>query len=376
MNHDFHTPDDWPTKAIIEAATLMDALLEIHTGLSPYDRKLLSYYTLATHSVPHADLFPMAKLHGPPGTGKSTAARIANLFAFRPVCFSARGCTLPVFRDTLALAHDGTAIIEEGDAAWKGETWGEGLLSDRYQRSTAKGGLKVQDGEGGHATQQLRIFGATIIHRRIPFADTALESRCIKVHFRPAHGKSFAAMNGDWEAEWSQAEEVAAVADLSIVLPAVEHDRAIAGRVWNTHGPVITLARMLGDSEFEKELISKMKGESMTLKEAQATAELDGIAVRALIEITFKTDTLKTGDGIALKDIRDAVFKNCGVTVKPEQLGAIFDDLGVHKKKSHGVTKIYPTAATLVKACSELSIEDEWIEELRKGLESGAGWNG
>jgi len=27
---------------------LMDALLEFHTGPSPFDRKLLTYYTLAT----------------------------------------------------------------------------------------------------------------------------------------------------------------------------------------------------------------------------------------------------------------------------------------------------------------------------------------
>jgi hypothetical protein len=30
------------------AAMLMDALLEFHTGLSPFGRKLLTYYTLAT----------------------------------------------------------------------------------------------------------------------------------------------------------------------------------------------------------------------------------------------------------------------------------------------------------------------------------------
>jgi hypothetical protein len=360
-------------KALSNAASLMDKFLEFHTGLSQFDRKLLTYYSLSTRSLPHAQNFPLSKLHGPPGTGKSTAARIAILFAYRPLCFSARGCTLPVFRDKLAQSYGGTAIIEEGDSAWKGATWFEAMLSDRYSRTSATVGHKVPNGIGGFTTEEAGFFGATIIHRRIPFADPALESRCIGVHFRPVHGRTYDVMAEGWETQWSQDDEVKAIQNLELELHPVEQVESIAGRIWNTYMPVIAMARLMEDSLFEGELIQRMERVSMTLKEAQATAELDAIAVRALIEGISKDGTLKIGAGVSLKDIRDTIWKNTGVTASPSQLGAIFEDLGFEKRKAHGVTKVYPSAATLIKACAELGIEDEAIDQMAKELKGKQG---
>jgi hypothetical protein len=371
MTNSHDTDDEGLVQAFSQAAVLMDVLLEFHTGLSPFGRKLLTYYTLGSHALPHAQHFPLAKLRGFFGTGKSSALKVAKLFAYRPFSFSGRGCSFPVFRDNLELAYQGTALIEEGDAGWKCDP--EPLLSDRYDRTSAQAGHKVPSGEAGFSTRVILYFGATIIHRRVAFADAALESRCVAVNFRPVHGRTYGEMGADWEAQWSEAPEVKAIQDLILDLPPVEQDELIAGRIWNTYTPVIAVAGIVGDSQFEAELIQKMEGITMTLKEAQATAELDTIAVRALIECMSKGGTLKIGEGISLKDIRDTVWKNTSLTASPFQLGTIFGDLGVERRKSHGITKLYASAAILVKVCTELGIDDEAVEELAKKLKSKNG---
>ena len=368
MNHSQYTISHEFVKPFLDAACLMDALLELHTGLSPLERKSLTYYSLATHSLPQAKRFPQAKLHGPPGTGKSTAARIARLFVYRPLCFSARGSSNPAFRNKLTQAHEGTVIVEEGDAVWKGDTWFETLLSDRYDRDTAKEAHMVPNGCGGWNISERLFFGGTIIHRRLPYEGAALESRSIKVNFRPVYGRTYEVMGDSWDSQWCEADEVKAILDLTLELPTVEQNESIAGRIWNTYTPIIAVARMLGDSQFETELVQRMEVVTMTLKEAQASSELDAIAVRALIECLSQAGTLKIGEGVSLRDIRETIWKNTGLTVNPSQLGAIFGDLGFEKRKAHGVTKVYASAAILIQACTELGIEDEAVEQLAKEL--------
>jgi hypothetical protein len=193
------------------------------------------------------------------------------------------------------------------------------------------------------------------------------------VRFRPKKDRTYGRTEAGWEAQWSDAEEVKAIRHLKLQLPPVEQNEPIAGRIWNTYAPVIAVARLLGDSEFEIQLMKKMEGITITLREAQGTSELDAIAVRALIECISKTGTLRLGEGVSLREIRDLIWKNTGLTANPSQLGAILGDLNFEKRKAHGVTKIFPTAATLIKACQELGIEDEAIDQLRRELGSKSG---
>ena len=88
------------------------------TGLKERERKLVVYWTVATHALPHVDTFPLLSLNGKMGTGKSQTEKIIARFAHRSRSFSLRGRTLPAIRDELAACYEGTAIIEEADHAW------------------------------------------------------------------------------------------------------------------------------------------------------------------------------------------------------------------------------------------------------------------
>ncbi len=374
MIHLYYTLNEGLVKAFSEAAVLMDALLQLCTGLAERERKKLVYYVTATHSLPFALLFSLAVLRGVQGTGKSWAMRIARLFAYNPLSINAQGCTLPVFRDFLTTAHGGTAIIEEGDSVWKGNTWFECLLSDRYHRDSAKVALKVPGGDDGFVTKEQPSFGASIVHRRTPFENSALEGRSIIVRFRPVHSGNFQKMAKGWDSELTNDSAIAGIQGVTLELPQIEQPpNQIDGRIWDTYGPVIGVSRMLGDSTFEKEMVQEMEVATMTLREAQATTELEPIAVRVLIECISENGKLNFGKGVPLKEIRAAIWKNEGVSVHSSQIGAIFYELGFEKHKAHGDIKVYPSAAKLVEVCSLLGIEDEAIEELAKKLKSKSG---
>jgi hypothetical protein len=131
------------------AIEAIDKILEMSTGLSPMDRKIVAYYTLATHTVPYTKTFPILVFRGPFGTGKTQTLQVVKAFAYRPNSLTPRSCSPAAIRDELVECHDGTAIIEEGDAGWKGDSGPyENLLSDRYQRDSAKAAHKVPAGEG------------------------------------------------------------------------------------------------------------------------------------------------------------------------------------------------------------------------------------
>lgn len=374
MTHSHDTADEGLVQAFSQAAMLMDVLLQLCTGVAERERKKLVYYTLATHSIAFALLFSLAVLRGVQGTGKSWAMRIARLFAYNPLPFNAQGSTLPVFRDFLTAAHGGTAVIEEADSVWKGNTWFESLLSDRYHRDSAKVALKVPGGDGGYVTQEKPSFGASIVHRRTPFKNSALEGRSIIIRFRPVHGGDFLKMGKDWESQLGNDEAVSGIQGVTFQLPPIgQPPGQIDGRIWDTYGPVLGVARILGDSEFEEEMIEEMEVATMTLREGQAMAELEPIAVRMLIQCISENGKLNFGKGVLLNKIGDTIEKNEGIKVNSFQLGAIFNELAFEKHKSHGYIKVYPSPAKLVEVCTLLGIEDEAIEELAKKLKSKNG---
>jgi hypothetical protein len=77
---------------------------------------------------------------------------------------------LPTIRDCLGECQDGTAIIEESDGTWKDSEGFKAMLSNRYQRATAQASLKEKAGDN-YETTEVIYFGATVLHRRIPFGD-------------------------------------------------------------------------------------------------------------------------------------------------------------------------------------------------------------
>ena len=103
---------------LAKAALLMDKALIDATSLKDSARKIVIYWTLATHLLPRLTIFPIIMLLGKMGTGKSQALYVIGSFSRHPVRLSLRGMTTPAIRDKLVEAYNGTAIIEEADSAW------------------------------------------------------------------------------------------------------------------------------------------------------------------------------------------------------------------------------------------------------------------
>ena len=342
----------------------MQKALTESTGLKDLQQKLAIYWTLATHSLRHANTHPLLSVQGKMGTGKSQALLVIGNFSFRPVRFSLRGMTGPTIRDKFADAYEGTAIIEEADGAWMDpEANFERLLSDRYQRASAEASHKVRSGDKNWTAVTKKYFGATALHRRVPFKDAALDGRNICARTRPDHSRQYHAFNSEdpWNIEGKQI-----VSGLTFQPIAVEQPSGVAGRVFDTYRPLLSVARLCEDRAFEEELQSRLFEDTLELKEAQAS-EVDGLVLHAIIEHIWRFDYADFSN-IKYSDLSKRIWENHRLSLSPRQIGPIAKELGFATKTSHGVTVVVPTLATLLEACEVCDYTDEGIEELRQEM--------
>ena len=242
----------------------MQKALTESTGLKDLQQKIVAYWTLATHSLPNATTFPLLALVGKMGTGKSQALCIIGNFARRSVRLSLRGMTTPTIRDKFADSYNGTAIVEEADSAWKDpDTTFERLLSDRYQRASAEAFYKVKSGDKNWSTATKQYFGATALHRRIPFRDAALDGRTVCARTRPDHTRRYREFKADdpWN---SEGKEI--VRDLTFQPLVIEQPQAVAARVFDTYQPLLSAAKLCADDEFGDQLLTRLRQETLELK--------------------------------------------------------------------------------------------------------------
>jgi len=343
-------------------AALMQMSLAESTGLKDLQQKIVIYWTLATHSLLHATTFPLLALVGKMGTGKSQALSIIGNFAHKPVALSLRAMTTPTIRDKFAESHNGTAIVEEADFAWKDpDTTFERLLSDRYQRASAEASHKVKSGDKNWSTVTKRYFGATALHRRIPFRDAALDGRTVCARTRPDHGRQYREFKAidTWNAE---GKEIAR--DLSFKPPVIDQPHGVAARVFDTYQPLLSAAQLCGDHGFGQQLLTKLLQETLELKEAQST-EPDGLVLQAIVEAVCGLG-FADFQNIRFSTLSRSIWVNHRFPLNPRQIGPIARELGFATKTSHGVTVVMPTPGTLLRACDECEYTDEGIEELRR----------
>jgi hypothetical protein len=349
---------------LARAAALMQRALTESTGVKDLQQKLVIYWTLAARSLRNENTFPLLSVQGKMGTGKSQALMIIGNFSFRPVRFSLRGMTGPTIRDKFAEAYNGTAIIEEADSAWMDpEANFERLLSDRYQRASAEASHKVRSGDKNWTAVTKQYFGATALHRRVPFKDAALDGRNICARTRPDHTRQYREFNGEdpWNIEGKQI-----VSGLTFQPIAVEQPSGIAARVFDTYRPLLSAAKLCEDKAFEEQLQSRLVQATLELKEAQSS-EADGLVLQAVIEHIWRFDYADFSN-IKFSDLSKRIWENHRLSLTPRQIGPIARELGLTTNISHGVAVVQPSPATLLKACNECDYTDEGIEELRQSM--------
>ena len=303
-------------------------------------------------------------LIGPQGTGKSETARIIKAFAYKPRAISLRGMSPPAFRDELAEAHEGTVIAEEGDGGWAESKNYENLFSDRYHRDSAKIAKKISAGEYEWVTQERLCFGASVLHKRVKFADAALEGRSITVQFRANHNRKYTDFS---ESDPAVVEFKKRIAKLSFDPPKLQRSFEAAGRILASYKPILAIAEMCGDIGFLQEMVASLESKSKQLAEDQAV-EPDGLVLRAIVECLSHAGGLVFRN-VKIKDIRSSILHNFAADLQPRQIAALARELGFQTKNSHGFTVVVPTPRTLLNACQATQYDDEFIAALRKNLE-------
>jgi len=351
-----------------KSAALMDESLSLSTGLGELNRKLVTYWTLATHSLPSVDTFPALAMLGKMGTGKSQALKVVGNFAYRRVPLSLRGMTAATIRDTFAGAFEGTAVVEEADGAWNDKDGAfESMVSDRCQRSTANASHKVPSGDRKWESVSKPYFGATALHRRIAFIDPALDGRSIQVRTHPDNSRRYEEFSEDAPCN---AEGRELIDTITFTPPTVEQPDNVAGRVFNSYRRLLATALICGDDLFATQVLPILQGQTAELKEAQSS-EPDGLVLRAIVEEIFEgamKNNIPTFKNIKLSALNDAIWRNHRVALQPRQIGGIARELGFETKPSHGVTVIVPTARALLRACDDCEYTDEDIEKLRAAM--------
>ncbi len=276
----------------------------------------------------------------------------------------------------MGACHEGTAIIEESDRAWKGSEAFEALLSDSYQRATAQAALKEKHGDHYYTTDVI-YFGARVLHRRIPFGDPALDGRSIFVHYKPNHSRSYAQFTDD-DPLVMEGREL--VKELTFEPPKVASLSGVAGRIFDTYKLLLATAQVCEDKIFLELITEQLQLETVQLKEAQSV-EPAGMVLQALIECLSTRGKL-VFRYVRIRDLRASLWNNQHIEMTPHQVAVIARQLGFETKHSHGVTVVVSDRAKLVWACEALGYEDEAIGALKKeilgdeGGKAGGGTSG
>ena len=336
------------------------------SGLDDFNALVVAYYCLATWFVKSLNQFPILSVLGSNGTGKTQLLNLLGKITFRPYHFTATGITSPVLRDKLAEAHDGTAIIDEADT----NDHLEEQLSTRYLRSTAATTVNVSgaDGKGWNKREALS-FGASIVHKRVPYKDPALEGRSVSINTVLDQTKQYVKAD-DIEPDiiedirnWEQ--EIAASATLTDSLDIPDD---IAPRVADTYQPLVALASAADDQAFLDTMWSRLRQASENLKDGQLF-EPRAMVLQALIMAIMEQRSNHKIKAVQIEtDIKPKLYYSLGLNLNNHQIKEMLTGFGFDIRRSGGSNAVFHDINTLVRACDSIGLEDEAVEQLAAEL--------
>ncbi len=321
------------------------------TGLSLHSARTLILYCGLTYTMAKLDQLPILVIKGPTETGKSTSMLIAG-----ELCNNTQEIisqpTKAVLRDSLK--ENTTVFVEEADHI------DEGLLTSRYSKDSP---LPVNRpmGNGSFMRQSLQLFGATIMHRRVPFIDPATESRAITIYTLPKNPSDVSRyIRGSILNLRPFLKESADIFPFHAIptLPAgrAEYNWGLL-RLFNLQFPPdSTWTEYVGDQ------ISTQQETTLRGREDEPAAK----AWSAVVQLAFtyyegfdQPTTVK--QRIMLKDVVDAISEE-GIRYDSWQVGQMIRQMGFEVKRARGRQWIYPGNLEHVKDIGRnLNIEDELL---------------
>ena len=346
------------------AATLADKILSDCTGLDDYKRKLVIYWALATHALAGMETFPILSLQGPFGCGKSECLNVISLLAAKSIRITLNSFTFPAVRDAFINAYEGTVLIEEADSTWRAEHEKafENLLNNRGNRNAAVEEHNHQVGKHWERKRS-KYFGATIMHRRQPLDDSALESRTIIVKFKPVRERTYKPYNSTDSLVIEITKNISLLKNLK--LPYFESIANIAGRVMDTYRPCLMLAQYIDDQAFitGSHDILHTQTERMVMDQGtEFTHVVYSGLVSCMLDPNDQTHTLSYVN-VKLSDIVDAIYKETRDSHSARKVGRQLRLMGYTVKVSNGQSVVEPNRSRMLNAYESIGYVDPDIRE-------------
>lgn len=349
-------------ESLRDAVNLAQKGFSLVSGLGKFESRLCACYDLATWFIEQINPFPLLTITGSGGTGKTSILCAFNGMAFNPVMFAMSKITEPVLRDKLHDADHGTAIIDEADESLCDL---EGFLTNRYLRETASSAKKIPVGGHQWLTENIPIFGATVLHKRQPYKDPAVESRSITVNTTADTDRKYLKPK-KVEPLYSRVRELAETARATVAIgsePTIPEGCEVAGRVVDTYRPILLIAEKIAATDFLTELWGRIQAASLDLREGQ-TYEPGPLLLQALIAHLEAGGKLKLRsvriEGELLKWVRDVH----GKVINAWQAAKILRGYGLTIKRIGGPNHVaVDNIKALAQICRAVGIHDEVLEQ-------------
>jgi hypothetical protein len=353
-----------------QAVNLADKMLAETTGLGEFERRVTAYYITSTYFQDNFNPMPIFVIKGPTGTGKTTVLRLCNLLCFRPVMFSGGKITSPALRDKLKEAYMGTAIIDEADNPAADF---EQIINNRYLKETA---FAFKKGDPDPDTREwdtlkIPIFGATILHKRVPFEDPSVESRSIIIQTRPVTGTAFKNV-GEIEPMTKSYVDLMNES-LSIKLNKfIKKPKSVSPRVLDSYLPIIVLAKNIDDVEFMNRLLKHIEIETAGFIDGQSY-EPGALLLEAIIHFSGVEGRLVYKKGVKIEGgLINWILDTHGKRLNAFQASKILRGYELTVKRVDGVNQVYiDDVRHFIGVCISVGIDDETVnkEAMRLNME-------
>ncbi|MFC2045595.1 hypothetical protein ACFLUH_02845 [Chloroflexota bacterium] len=276
------------------------------SGLTENQAKTAIYYAIVTWLYNELDFIPILEFRGNSGTGKSEAIRLLGELVANSKNIQGKTYSEIGYR----LHQVNTAIIEEGDFTQERT---EELLRDRCTKQLAVQTIHLPPDQTRY---DIYYFGATIIHKREPFTDTAIRNRTITIKTRRKPG-NYNRTNISNDAIKEIAEQI------KKQMPKVQ----TSDRVSDTWKPLTMVATFLNDTEWleyeGQEMIKATR--SLAMGDQYEPEDILLKAVIACSDIEFKKN-------IKLVNLKRTVREHFDLKWSSQRIHAMLGDLGFQFK--------------------------------------------
>ena len=314
-------------------------------GLDLNQAKTVVYWAIATHALEKLETMPILVISGAYSTGKSTLISLIRKICYQPRILDGE-MSKAVLRNRLE--KNTTALIEEADKVE------EQLVLRRYSRQTSDTTINDGSASQGWKSKDIKLFGATVLHRRIPFKDPAIDSRSIFIRttYKPGN---YVTANLDSKGLASVAGNI----DWLKKVPAIQ---SLDGRAVDTWMPLFQAAVACNDTEWIAYGIGELMKTINNLKEGQGY-EPSQVVVSKLIALAYDQQTGKFKDRVPLKAIEKGL-KDDGVHLNSWQVGKILRELNFEVKTVGGTQYVISDKTHLLEVAKQLGIDDEVLKKM------------